>query len=199
MSNTILLAVLIGTNLITLALVYLIFSKNKASSQHLEVDLGKVEESQKEIEQVQENFKKVLEEVIAKDRQMIENTSNAIIKYYQETVQSITSNYNLNAQKLSTVLNQDLNHNLERLSAKIASQAEEIQKVFAVDVQKNLNVTNKKLEDYYQKRLSDIEAQIYQIIEEAAKKIVAKSINIADHQELVRSALEQARREKFFG
>ena len=62
----------------------------------------------------------------------------------------------------------------------------------------SLSEVNKKLDLYQQGRMKEIDAQIYQIVEQAAKNSVAKVVNVADHQELVMSALEQAKKDKFF-
>src|SRR3989304_1729119 len=196
--ETVLLIFLLMVNLVVLTLVYLLFAKSREAREKFNLETSRLEQGEKDVEALQENFKKSLEEIISKDREMIENTSKAIIKYYQDTVNSMTQSYNLNGQKLATVLNQDLRKNLDVLATDIVKQAEETKKVFAAEVQKNLSSTNKRLESYYQERLKEIDAQIYQIVEEAAKNIVAKSINLADHQELVMTSLEQAKRGNFF-
>ncbi len=195
---TILLIFTAVLGLINLVFIAVVFQRNQSLSARMKTDLTGIEQSEKELSAIQNNFKVKLEGVIENDKKLIENTTNNIIKYYQDTVMSLTSNYNLNAQKLGTLLNEDLNKKLDTLNRSIGSQAREVGKVFSVEVQKSLRETDKRVEEYYNQRVTEVETQIYQLINETAKNVMAKSLNSAEHQELVLASLEEAKKDKFF-
>ncbi len=58
--------------------------------------------------------------------------------------------------------------------------------------------TEKELESYKNKRISEMNARVFEIIAASAKEVLGKTINPNEHEELVEKALDAAKREKFF-
>ncbi len=199
MLTNILIFIAILTNIVTLALVYFLFKKSTESSNTIKTNAAFLENTEKQIESLQNRFKESLENIISKDSLMIENTSSNIIKYYQDTVNSLTANYNFNSQKLTENLNLELKKRVDQLATIVAEQSEESKKVFSSEIQKDLVLIKRDLANYSQGKFAQVDAKAYQIISETAKNTVGKVINMVDHQELVMQALDEAKKDKFFG
>lgn len=56
----------------------------------------------------------------------------------------------------------------------------------------------KELEEYRNSQLKKIDAQIYLIIFEASREVLGRSISRGEHEDLVRKALERAKKDRFF-
>ncbi len=199
MFTYILIFIALLTNFATLALVYFLYKKSTESSNAIKTNAQFLENTEKQIESLQNRFKESLENIISKDSLMIENTSNNIIKYYQDTINSLTANYNLNSQKLTENLNLELKKRIEELTKIVGQQSEESKKIFNSELQKDLVLIKKDLANYSKGKFAEVDAKVYQIISETAKNTVGKVINMVDHQELVMQALDEAKKDKFFG
>ena len=197
--TNILIFIAIFTNIVTLALVYFLYKKSTQVSNTISTNAKFLENTEKQIEALQNRFKESLENIISKDSLMIENTSSNIIKYYQDTVNSLTANYNFNSQKLTENLNLELKKRVDQLTTIVAEQSEESKKVFSSEIQKDLVLIKKDLVNYSKGKFAQVDAKAYQIISETAKNTVGKVINMVDHQELVMQALDEAKKDKFFG
>lgn len=198
MVTYILIGLALVTNIATLILVYFLFRKSTQVSSTINTNAKFLEDTEKQIQVLQNRFKDSLEKIIANDSLMIENTSNNIVKYYQDTVNSLTANYNINSQKLTESLNDELKKRIEELTTIVAAQGEESKKVFNTEMQKDLVLIKKDLASYSKEKFKEVDAKVYQIISETAKNTVGKVINIVDHQELVMQALDEAKKDKFF-
>lgn len=198
MLTYILISLVLTANIATLALVYFLFRKSTKVSNSISANATFLENSEKQIEALQNRFRESLENIISKDSLMVESTSNNIIKYYQDTINSLTANYNLNAQKLTESLNTELKKKIEELTAIVDKQSEESKKIFNSEIQKDLVLIKKDLANYSKEKFQEVDAKVYQIISETAKNTVGKVINMVDHQELVMQALDEAKKDKFF-
>lgn len=198
MLTYILIGLVLIANCATLAIVYFLYKKSSQVANAVTNNEKFLEESEKQIELLQKRFKESLENIISKDTLIIENTTNSIIKYYQDTVNSLTENYNQNSQKLTEVLNNELKKRIEELTTIIAKQSEASNKIFTNEIQKDLVVIKRDLASYSKTKFKEVDAKVYQIISETAKNTVGKVINMVDHQELVMTALDQAKKDKFF-
>lgn len=195
--NILITLALIG-NLATLTLVYLLYKKSTQVSATISTNAEFLQNAQKQIELLQNRFQESLQMIISKDSLMIENTSNNIIKYYQDTISSLTANYNLNSKKLTETLNDELKKRIDELTTIVATQSEESKKIFNTEIQKDLVVIKRDLDTYSKAKFKEVDAKVYQIISETAKNTVGKVINMVDHQDLVMTALDQAKKDKFF-
>lgn len=197
MNNLILFASLIS-NFVTLGLVIYLINRSKPKPTVIDNNLKSLEQTKNQVEYLQNQFKKSLEEMISKDSLVIESTSNNIIKYYQDTVTTLTLNYNQNSEKLMDLLAAELKKNTGVMDKKILEQLEEAQKTVSAQVKKDLEEVDKAVKNYQEAKFKEVDSKVYQIISETAKNTVGKVINLVDHQGLVMNALEQAKKEKFF-
>lgn len=194
-----LISLVLVANGVTLVIIYYLYKKSSQLANKVGSNEKFLENSEKQIELLQNRFKESLENIISKDSLMIENTTNNIIKYYQDTVNSLTQNYNLNSQKLTETLNNELKKRVEELTTIVSKQSDESSKIFTNEIQKDLVIIKRDLASYSKAKFKEVDAKVYQIISETAKNTVGKVINMVDHQELVMTALDQAKKDKFFG
>lgn len=196
-TNVLLVLALVG-NVATLGLVYFLYRKSSQVSASISTNAQFLQDAEKQIELLQTKFQESLQNIISKDSQMVQNTSNNIIKYYQDTINALSANYNLNSQKLTETLNDELKKRIEELTSVVAAQSEESKKVFSNEIQKDLVLIKKDLANYSTEKFKEVDEKVYQIISETAKNTVGKVINMVDHQDLVMTALDQAKKDKFF-
>ena len=188
-------------NLVTLGLVAYLLQKSRGKGGSLGQNLSSTETMKAqltEIQNLENQFKQLLQELISKNKEVIQTTSDNLVKYYQDTVTTMTLNYNQNTEKLMQLLDQELKVRIEKLDQTTITHIEESRKEVNAQIRKDLEDLNKQLDKYSKERFKQLDEKIYEIVSETAKNSVGKVINLVDHQELVMSALEQAKKDKFF-
>lgn len=87
-------------------------------------------------------------------------------------------------------------------TVRIAKFVEDQQKVIARESQflvaNAFSRTQKELEQYKKDGLARIDEDLNRIVLEAARDVLGRSISLSEHEELVRSALEAAKKKRFF-
>lgn len=91
---------------------------------------------------------------------------------------------------------------LEKIFAATAESSQDQQKAMVREIQylvaNKFAKVQKELEEYRNSQLKKIDAQIYLIIFEASREVLGRSISRGEHEELVRKALERAKKDRFF-
>lgn len=190
-------------NVIILIIVAYLYLASRQQTQKkpenpTQAQLERMETSLVQIEFLENQFKQLLEELISKNKEMIQKTSANLVSYYQDTVTTMTLNYNQNTEKLMQLLDEELKHRVEKLDKASIEQIEESKKEVNAQIKKDLDKLNQELKKYGDEKFKQIDDKIYEIVSETAKNSVGKVINLTDHQELVMTALEQAKKDKFF-
>ena len=198
MVTIVLLLVGLGVNLAVLGLVVFLLRKGQKAALTVGGELQNLENSRKQIELLQGKFKESLEDVITKNSTLVENVTNNILKYYQDTVTTLTLNYNQNSEKMMATLNEELRKKVAELSEINAKELVGAKAIVDTELKKELTVMQSQIDKYTKEKYRQIDEKIYEIVAETAKNTVGKVINIVDHQQLVMTALEQAKKDKFF-
>lgn len=91
---------------------------------------------------------------------------------------------------------------LEKIIVATAESSQDQQKAMVTETQflvaNKFAKVQKELEEYRNSQLAKIDAQIYLIIFEASREVLGRSISRGEHEELVRKALERAKKDRFF-
>lgn len=91
---------------------------------------------------------------------------------------------------------------LEKIFAATAESSQDQQKAMVRETQylvaNKFAKVQKELEEYRNSQLKKIDAQIYLIIFDASREVLGRSISRGEHEELVRKALERAKKDRFF-
>ena len=96
------------------------------------------------------------------------------------------------------VLNEELRKKVTELSNLNLKELAESKNVVSTEVKKANAVMQAQVDKYTNAKYKEIDEKVYEIISETAKNTVGKVINIIDHQQLVMTALEAAKKDKFF-
>jgi len=198
MSALIYLTIILATNLAVLVLIFILYRKSSKVAKTAEEEFQNIVNSKKQIEALQNKFKESLEQIISNDKLVIENSTQALAKYYQDTITTLTLNYNQNSEKLMQLLNEELRKKVSELAEIQHRKLQESKEVVEVELKKEIALMQAQVEKYTKEKLAKVDEKIYEIVTETAKNTVGKVINIVDHQQLVMNALEQAKRDKFF-
>src|SRR3990167_8172398 len=189
---------LVLINLATLTgVVYLLYKMNRKPQtvdNSPELQFRQVQGSLAKVSALEDQFKQSLEEAISKNKLMIQNTSDNLVKYYQDTVTTMTLNYNQNTEKLMQLLDSELIKRIEDLDKAAIVHIQEARAQVESQVKKDLEELNKQVDKYSKERFKQLDDKIYEIVSETAKNSVGKVINLVDHQELVMTALDQDRK-----
>ena len=65
-------------------------------------------------------------------------------------------------------------------------------------IAKSLEKINRELDQYRKNRLVEVDDQVRQIILSAAREVLGRSISLSEHEQLVREALDKAKKDKVF-
>lgn len=198
MPALIFLTVLFSVNVSVLILVVILLRKSSKEAKTIDSEFQNLLNSKKQIEVLQNRFKESLEQIISKDKAMIENSTNNLVKYYQDTITTLTLNYNQNSEKMMQMLNEELRKKVAELSNLNLKELEESKNMINNEMKKEIALMHSQVEKYTKEKYKQVDEKIYEIVTETAKNTVGRVINIVDHQQLVVNALEQAKKDKFF-
>src|SRR3989344_4429917 len=148
MLSNILLILSLAANIADLAAVFMLFKKNTKTAVSVDSELQSIINTRKQIELLQAKFKESLEQIISKNNVMIESTSNNLIKYYQDTITTLTLNYNQNSEKLMQVLNEELRKKVTELSNLNLKELAESKNVVSTEVKKANAVMQAQVDKY---------------------------------------------------
>ena len=73
------------------------------------------------------------------------------------------------------------------------------QKIVESKIEEDYKTTQKEIEDYKLERIKKVEDKIYEIIKNVSTLVLAKSINLDEHEQLVIDALNKAKQEGGLG
>src|SRR3990167_141683 len=95
-------------------------------------------------------------------------------------------------------LAEDAEQKNEQMTKFIEDQQAAVVKESQFLIANSLQKISKELEVYRATRTREIDDQIRQIILSAAREVLGRSISLAEHEQLVREALEKAKKDKLF-
>lgn len=190
-------------NLLTLVgVIYLYLASrkqiDKPKKTPTQETLQRMESSIEEVEYLENRVKQSLEQVITQHNTMIQNTTDNLIKYYQDTVTTMTLNYNQNTEKLMMLLDQELKKRVAQLDKTAADEISKARREVNEQIKEDLEKLNLQVEKYSAERLKEVDERISKIVSETAKNSVGKLINTVDQEELVMAALDKAKKDNFF-
>lgn len=109
------------------------------------------------------------------------------VKFKKEYQEVVTDSVNLLKNKTQTEI-KELEQALEQQTVKTEEQ-------IRTQTQADFAKVKVEIENYKQRRISEIEAQISAIVENIVKQATGKLISTADHQQILKDALDQAKKE----
>lgn len=149
-------------------------------------------------EKIEENLSTVLEEAAQTHAQKLAEELTFLNRNFQDFFEEIKTKY-LNQTK--TILN-----HLETAGEKGVDELGEVVKEETVDfrgtLEKKMNEemvkAEKEIEAYRTEQLKKIDNSLIKILNRVSLEVLGKAISLADHEELIIEALEQAKKEGVF-
>jgi len=71
------------------------------------------------------------------------------------------------------------------------------QKIIEEKIEKDYSKVQKEVEEYKNEMLNKVDAQILKLLQTVSKKVIGKSLSLQEHEQLIISALEQAKNDVF--
>lgn len=166
-----------------------------------------IDESSKTIEQFStggnqfcskaESFTQALEQEFDKVQKIISGSRIKLQKAGEnaiaEEISKIAQEHKEIKEFLLSEAEKEIKNAGEQLLKRLSPAHEEAIK----NIENNIALTKKEIEDYKQERMRQLDKQIYEKLGKIAKETFGKVINLAEHEKLIQEALEKAKREIF--
>jgi F0F1-type ATP synthase membrane subunit b/b' len=127
------------------------------------------------------------EKDLSKSREMMQTIFQELINENKKNIERIGQSFLLESkEKINS-----LSLKLEKEISKTLEQAN-------LETMKKIKEMEGEIEEIKKEKIKEVEKNVYQILNDVAKKILGKAIDLSTHEELVFKALEKAKKEKFF-
>jgi flagellar biosynthesis/type III secretory pathway protein FliH len=153
------------------------------------------EENEKLLKILEEKIKVGIEETISKSKEDIQNTTLLSMNLYKEQLNSLARKYNVEIEESKNEITKVVQDGLSRLLSSIEMSVKQLDQETKLKVQQEVEKVRSELIAEKEEKLKKTEEQIFQIINEIAKKVIGQSLDVAQHEKIVMEALEEIRRE----
>ena len=140
---------------------------------------------------IKENSTRAIEEALQASRKNVademQQQMSALSKQLNEAIQQTT-------EELRREMREALEKSLATTGQQLSSVDRELQKVAADERQK----LQANLEEVRRKKIHSLTATLQKQIPAIAKEVIGRSLSLADHEQLVRDALERTRHENIW-
>lgn len=143
-------------------------------------------------------MKQGVDQIISESKQMLQIQSKNILSVYQNKFSSLNQEVAMAAQEARDQIIKEAQIRISEIGSSVEANLAEIPRLVGDKVEEQVAKNEKEFEEYKQQRFKEIDAKIYQLIGQIAKKTIGRSIDISTHEQLVIDALERARKEKIF-
>ena len=143
---------------------------------------------------LREGMKQIMDEA----KQILQTETNSIMAGYKSQFSSLNDEVIETAAEAKKEIIEDSRVKIDQLGKSLEETLTQIPKMIEGRVGEQLNQNEKILAEYKAQKIKEIDEGIYKIINDVARKSIAASIDISKHEELVREALEKAKKENLF-
>ena len=126
-------------------------------------------------------------------------------KIEEEAGEKLDAMIKLSSENLEREIRSQLTKLVDRADAQsremtqfVAKQEEAIVRESQLMVANIVVKAEKEAEVYRQNQIDKVSAQINSIVASAAKEVLGRAISLSEHEDMVRQALEKAKKDKFF-
>lgn len=125
-------------------------------------------------------------------------TSDALSRQVNEVVGNIGKRLQQELEGVVSDFSREASVKMQSLAQNIAQQEESVLKESQVIVAKIVNDAKVEADNYKKRQMEGAAKNVYDVVIQASKQVIGKTINPGEHQKLVEEALERAKRDKFF-
>lgn len=155
---------------------------------------------------INEASKQTVDQALNKMVADIQSISQQTKQTVDQTLHKMADDIQTEARATSQAFMQSYQASLKQVAAKSLQDVENVTKELETDLQKQvkafhenlLPTLEKELAAYKKTRMEQTDKSITRIVQKVSQEILNKSISLDDHQELVLSSLEKAKKEGVF-
>lgn len=210
--ETILLIAALLTALLGLVIGTVAFSYRQLIKKYYHLK----EEEDQRLHQARQAAQTIIAEANQKAQVMLAETGHFSDQLREDFVQEITHAKKIqdqHYQKLLQAIQSEVNNLMQSISKEVTSQTSGQVETFMTSLQKQILSSQEsvmaalkqdyqkvqtELKDYQQQMQKRLDHSVYQILASVASRVLGKTINLEEHEELVLDALNQAKREHLF-
>lgn len=148
--------------------------------------------------EVEGMLKEGMKQIMDEAKQMLQTEINSIMTGYKSQFSSLNDEVIETAAEAKKEIIEDSRVKIDQLGKSLEETLTQIPKMIEGRVGEQINQNEKIIAEYKAQKIKEIDEGIYKIINDVARKSIAASIDISKHEELVREALEKAKKENLF-
>ena len=215
---TTLISIALGLIVISLVIIYLRLVRKHAQLKEEKSRMGAAaqKEAEKVIDEARRQSIQMLQEAQERASNMIkevgfisDQTRNKMLEEIGKVTQGYAKNYQgllEEAKKeaigiinnISTNIKGEASREIEVMKSALTQEVQRAQEATRKAIEETLSKVGAEVQAYKKARLERVDTAIFEIIKQASQRVIGKSLNLADREELVMKSLEEAKKENVF-
>lgn len=165
-----------------------------------EAEIESIKSQSSMIKEVQDFEKKYESEMgataSAVQKQLLAETAKATEEFKQGLVKQLTQLREI-SQGTEETINRETEQMVAKFGSDLNSKLAEVEAKSLAAADSEVAAAKKVIADYQAKRMEQIDSEAVEVFEQAMKIIISKDLSESVHVELIKEALEEAKKEKF--
>lgn len=151
------------------------------------------------VRNAEQDMKAALSSQLQKEEQKLAGISDEIMAAYRLTLESAKKEYDKTAESAARGIADGAHDAIKEFQAFFTEKTVQYQSVVDQHIKEWHAEARKEIHDYKREAMKKIDDGIYQIVLSVAKQVLGKTISMEEHQALIVRALDEAKKEGFFG
>lgn len=144
------------------------------------------------------NFNQQISHISSSQIKTFEKTTADFIKTYSQVLQDLKSKNIEMFQSVSKAIEVNTIAEIKSFKESMEKLTVSSEKLVKKKIDTDYETAKKEIEDYKVKELSQIDDEIYAILERIAKLALGKTLSLSEHEDLIQKSLEKAKKEGVF-
>lgn len=116
---------------------------------------------------------------------------------YKELFDSVKREYIARVDQTLSTIESIAQKEFEDFRKIIREETVESQSIIGKRVNSEFDLAKKEIEEYKKEQMAKIDSSIEAVLQKVAREVFGKTLSLSDHEDLIREALEQAKKEGF--
>lgn len=151
------------------------------------------------VRSVERDIKTALSSQLQKEEQKLSSISGEIMTAYRAILESGKKEYDKTAESTARDIANGAHDAIKEFQTFFTEKTVQYQSVVDQHIKEWHAEARKEIHDYKRDAMKKIDDGIYQIVLSVAKNVLGKTISLEEHQALILRALDEAKKEGFFG
>ena len=157
--------------------------KNIRASENLQVEMERA-------------LKEGLDQNQSETKQIIQSAAEDIVSAYQKQFSALTKDIEEAGLSAHREILDATKQKISELATGIQNEITAVRETSQAQVNQELAVSQERVKVYEEQKIKELDAKVYQILSQVAKKTLGRAIDLSTHEELVLEALKRAKTEK---